>query len=391
MFPVYKLQIDDDPESGIDYLGFVENPAHMKDALFFSKEEKRKLFFNEEQRIVAGVMIQADMLIYRFDDEVGDHYVQFDKNTIRKGVEKFHRNSFDKNVNLHHDPNQSVNGVYMVQDYIVDLENGVNAPSYFNQNVTDGSWIAFYKVENDEVWNKWKSGEINGFSIEGFFSRVPVKIKTKNTKTEKSNLNKKDNEMKKTRLQKIVDAVKEIFEDEATEDITMGEASTDAGLVVMWEGELAVGTSLTVEVDGEKVAAPEGAHSLTGEFEGVSVVVDADGMVQEIVEEPAEEEPEQEMEEEQEMNEEEPEEEEEASDEEMSAAFAQISETFKAQTNKLKEEFKSELDELKTIIKAQAERIEELEKQPTLEPTKKVFKRKEVKKSRPVNPIINQY
>jgi hypothetical protein len=32
-----------------------------------------------------------------------------------------------------------------------------------------GSWVATYYVDNDEVWEKIKSGEYNGFSLEGYF------------------------------------------------------------------------------------------------------------------------------------------------------------------------------------------------------------------------------
>jgi hypothetical protein len=36
-------------------------------------------------------------------------------------------------------------------------------------NIPDGSWVATFSVENDEVWELIKSGEYSGFSLEGFF------------------------------------------------------------------------------------------------------------------------------------------------------------------------------------------------------------------------------
>ncbi len=35
--------------------------------------------------------------------------------------------------------------------------------------------------------------------------------------------------------------------------------------------------------DGEMIPAPEGTHSLTGEMDGVSIVVDAEGIITEII------------------------------------------------------------------------------------------------------------
>ena len=33
-----------------------------------------------------------------------------------------------------------------------------------------GTWMISMKVNNDEVWNKVKAGEVKGFSIEGYFA-----------------------------------------------------------------------------------------------------------------------------------------------------------------------------------------------------------------------------
>jgi hypothetical protein len=33
-----------------------------------------------------------------------------------------------------------------------------------------GTWVISMKVNNDEIWNKVKLGEVKGFSIEGYFA-----------------------------------------------------------------------------------------------------------------------------------------------------------------------------------------------------------------------------
>jgi hypothetical protein len=53
----------------------------------------------------------------------------------------------------------------MIESYIVDDRN----QSKLYPDLPEGSWIATYLVENNDVWEKIKDGEYNGFSLEGYF------------------------------------------------------------------------------------------------------------------------------------------------------------------------------------------------------------------------------
>jgi hypothetical protein len=57
----------------------------------------------------------------------------------------------------------------------------------------------------------------------------------------------------------------------------------DGETVISYEGELAEGVAIFMIVDGESVPATEGTLELGGDMEGVSIVVDADGMVSEVI------------------------------------------------------------------------------------------------------------
>jgi hypothetical protein len=48
---------------------------------------------------------------------------------------------------------------------------------------------------------------------------------------------------------------------------------------------LEVGMPVFVVADGEMIPAPEGTHALSGELAGVSIVVDAEGIITEIIDE----------------------------------------------------------------------------------------------------------
>jgi hypothetical protein len=131
---------------------------------------------NEDQRIISGVLMLADKLIYRNNEKFGEHYVKFSADTIKQIAIKFAKKGFQSNVNLMHDPEQRVSGVTMFESFIVDNERGIKPMQGF-EDVTNGSWFGSFYVDNAEIWDKIKSGEFRGFSVEGLFDYTePVSV-----------------------------------------------------------------------------------------------------------------------------------------------------------------------------------------------------------------------
>jgi hypothetical protein len=58
--------------------------------------------------------------------------------------------------------------------------------------------------------------------------------------------------------------------------------------MISYEGELVVGTAVFVVTETEEIPAPEGTHALGGELTGISIVVDANGIVTEVIDTRAE-------------------------------------------------------------------------------------------------------
>lgn len=82
--------------------------------------------------------------------------------------------------------------------------------------------------------------------------------------------------------------VTEAMAEETSEETpqSFAEAVLSDGTMVQYDGELAPGTALfVVAEEGDLIPAPEGTHALGGEMEGVSVVVDADGIITEVIDE----------------------------------------------------------------------------------------------------------
>ena len=123
---------------------------------------------DEDKRIASGYAMVADLPIYRYDEQVGDHYVVFRKPTIEKIVNKFMRQGLNSEINLMH--NSPVKDVYVFESLLIDKDRGVTAPDGF-QDAPDGSWFVSMRVDNDKVWNEIKEGKYKGFSVEGMFAK----------------------------------------------------------------------------------------------------------------------------------------------------------------------------------------------------------------------------
>ena len=168
--PIYQLEISEDlnDDVEVDFVALVDRPAIERDFLKFKGAKANFVIQSEDRRIVSGALMLADTPIYR-NDQNGEYYVTFTKDTIEKIAQKFFKKGYQSNVNLMHDEALAVEGVTMYESFIVDSSRGVMAMKGF-ENAPEGSWFGSFKVENESVWNKIKSGEFKGFSVEGIFN-----------------------------------------------------------------------------------------------------------------------------------------------------------------------------------------------------------------------------
>jgi hypothetical protein len=168
--PIYQLEISEDlnDDVEVDFVALVDRPAIEKDFLMFKEQKANFVIQSEDRRIVSGALMLADTPIYR-NDQNGEYYVTFTAPTIEKIAQKFFKKGYQSNVNLMHDEALAVEGVTMYESFIIDSARGVVAMKGF-EDAPEGSWFGSFKVENESVWNKIKSGEFKGFSVEGIFN-----------------------------------------------------------------------------------------------------------------------------------------------------------------------------------------------------------------------------
>jgi hypothetical protein len=90
-------------------------------------------------------------------------------------------------------------------------------------------------------------------------------------------------------MNKDLQTIKELIAEmkaQFSKEVQKFESATLAdGVTVIEYDALEVGMPVFVVADGERIPAPEGTHSLSGDLAGVSIVVDAEGIITEIIDE----------------------------------------------------------------------------------------------------------
>jgi len=173
-----ELIIDEEMEiHGIDAVSIVNSPAIEENWIALKDEAKEYKFaeVDKEKRIIMGALLIPEKPIYRRDEQDGEYYIYFSKDTIRKCMELFFKNGNQSNATFEH--LEAITGLTMVESWICeDLEKDKSA--LYNLNVPVGTWLGTIKVDNDVIWNDFiKTGKVKGFSIEGYFadkSKMPL-------------------------------------------------------------------------------------------------------------------------------------------------------------------------------------------------------------------------
>ena len=169
--PLFKAIIDNNQE-GIYGISLVEYPAVERNWLAFSKDTKKKFekfeVQSDEKHELLGVIMLCDVPIYRRDETFGEYYLVFDRDTIEKMSRNMLRNGSQNYIDVEHQENWlDFGSVEMMEVYIKDSAMGL-VPKGF-EDIPDGSLMGRFKVNNIDIWEKVKSGEVKGFSLAGWF------------------------------------------------------------------------------------------------------------------------------------------------------------------------------------------------------------------------------
>jgi len=159
--PLYDIEFSDEI-SVFDNVAIVTEPAIEETFIRLSKQDNQKvqMKIDEEKRMVTGPALIPDEPIYR-NQGGKQFYIRYSKETIAQMALNFFKHHRNTEGNVEH--MIPVNGITYFESYLLNKERGI-APKEF-ENLPDGTWMLTAKVENDEVWDYIKNGELTGFSI----------------------------------------------------------------------------------------------------------------------------------------------------------------------------------------------------------------------------------
>jgi hypothetical protein len=163
-----ELFIDESrEEDGIEAISLVESPAIEENFIALSKHKVEFKTIDSDKRIIVGLALVPDKLIYRRRGDY-EYNIVFSKDTVRKASELYLKRLKINNATLEHD-DQMTSGVSVIESWIVEDPNK-DKTALYGLNAVQGAWAVTMKIDNDEVWEDVKAGKYLGLSIEGMFS-----------------------------------------------------------------------------------------------------------------------------------------------------------------------------------------------------------------------------
>jgi len=163
---IIELIISND-EDGIEAISLVDRPAIESNFITLAKEYEMNLAeVDLEKKILMGPALIPNKMIYRKDGDQ-KYQVFFSESTVEKASQMFLQNGNQSNATLQHQT--KVNGMSLVESWIITDPKMDKSKSY-GFSLPKGTWMVSMKADNQEIWAKAKSGEIKGFSIEGYFA-----------------------------------------------------------------------------------------------------------------------------------------------------------------------------------------------------------------------------
>jgi hypothetical protein len=173
----YLVDFNPEEKRGVFGFALVKEPAIEEVGIYLSKEEEIVMLKEIEKGLLMTPVLIPNQKILRVSQSGEPYNIMFPKETIELAQRHFHINGHQSNSNSEH-TDLKLNGVTIVESWIKEFEQDKSNEYGFDLPI--GTWFAIMKVENEEVREKIKSGEIKGISIEGEFKLNNYKMSKEN-------------------------------------------------------------------------------------------------------------------------------------------------------------------------------------------------------------------
>lgn len=174
---VVDYGVDNEGFLGVMAISVVEQPAIELDFVALSKVKKVTLSEDgSERRMLYGPIMIPDKLILRIDPNTQEeYYIRFSKQVVRTIAYDYIKKNLHHNATLEH--TFPVVGLTLVETWIKEGEH--DKSMNYGYDLQDGVWFGGMRVENEDVWNDVKAGNVKGFSVEGMFQNVAIQYLSK--------------------------------------------------------------------------------------------------------------------------------------------------------------------------------------------------------------------
>lgn len=161
---IYELVIDEEQDIlGVDAISLVDEPAIETDFVALRKQFAFKA--SGDRQVLVGPALIPDKMIYRKDDK-GEFSIYFSKKTVRRASELYLTRGLSNSFTKDHE--SQVENVHLVESWIVESDQDKSRQYGFDVPV--GTWMVAVKVTDTTLWAEAvKTGDVRGFSIEGYF------------------------------------------------------------------------------------------------------------------------------------------------------------------------------------------------------------------------------
>jgi len=241
----YRLTRKDFLKTSIFATSFVDKPAIEVGLIYLNDDNQPSNRVLLEKGIAYSPVLIPNKVIPRVTDEGEEFEVYFEAEDIEELSQDYMKaGSPMGNFNSQHNENQKLEGVHVVENWIIE-DPAHDKATRLGFKLPKGTWMQGIKVDNDSVKEKIKSGEYFGISIEGDFDHI-IKLKSINIIKEMANI--------KDTITKLADKIsgKQKF----------GSRALESGSVVYFEGETLSSGSIVYVDEAMEAVAPVGEHKL---------------------------------------------------------------------------------------------------------------------------------
>ncbi len=165
---LYELIISDEEVDEVFAISMVDDPAIEAYGNYFDKEEVHFKEIKEEGLFMAPILI-PDKKILRLDGQGVPYEVYFSPETIKRLSQMYLEKKYQDSVTIEHE--NKVEGITLVESWVKESREKDKSKLY-GLNVPVGSWLGTFKIDNEEMRDKFRKGEVSAVSIEGIFEHL---------------------------------------------------------------------------------------------------------------------------------------------------------------------------------------------------------------------------